>query len=315
MSTPTPGERAALKAASSWYASLNSGSSGAAEQQAWQHWYDADPVHRQAWQQIERLRDQLGLLPAQIAAPTLRGAAYSRRRVLGSLLLAGAALPLGWFAWRSDSRRYWTADYRSGAGEQRHWQLADGSRLLLGSAGAAQFDGTRRQLQLLDGEAQLDIADGPQALQVLTRDGLIRAGGGRLNLRCDPHGSRIALLEGSVEVSCAAQPARWQRLQAGQQLLLQRERIGAPQPLDARSTAWAEGSLLAIDQPLGEVVAELARYRHGILRVDPALAGLKVSGSFPLLDSDRALAALQHSFPLQVVRRSDYWVTLVPRGA
>ena len=35
MSTPTPGERAALKAASSWYASLNSGSSGAAEQQAW----------------------------------------------------------------------------------------------------------------------------------------------------------------------------------------------------------------------------------------------------------------------------------------
>ena len=113
--------------------------------------------------------------------------------------LAGAALPLGWFAWRSDSRRYWTADYRSGVGEQRHWQLADGSRLLLGSAGAAQFDGTRRQLQLLDGEAQLDVADGPQALQVLTRDGLIRAGGGRLNLRCDPHGSRIALLEGEAD--------------------------------------------------------------------------------------------------------------------
>ncbi|MGG2398425.1 DUF4880 domain-containing protein [Pseudomonas sp. SH1-B] len=313
MSTPSASQQAALKAASRWYARLCSGSSSAAEQQAWQHWHDADPAHQQAWQQIEQLRAQLGLLPAQIAAPTLRGAAQSRRRVLGSLLLAGVALPLGWLAWRSDSRRYWTADYRSGVGEQRHWQLADGSQLLLGSASAAQFDSARRQLQIIEGEVQLEIASQPQALQVQTRDGLIRCSSGRINLRCDEHGSRIALLEGSAAISSAA--GQQQRLQAGQQLRLQRGQIGAPQPLDARSTAWASGSLLVLDQPLGEVVAELARYRHGILRVDPALAGMKVSGSFPLLDSDRALAALQHHLPLQVVRRSAYWVTLVPRGA
>ena len=28
---------------------------------------------------------------------------------------------------------------------------------------------------------------------------------------------------------------------------------------------------------------------------------------------DRALAALEHSLPVRVVRRSDYWVTLVPK--
>ena len=50
-----------------------------------------------------------------------------------------------------------------------------------------------------------------------------------------------------------------------------------------------------------------------MLRLDPTLAGLKVSGSFPLTDTDRALAALERSFPLRVVRRSDYWVTLVPK--
>ena len=36
-----------------------------------------------------------------------------------------AALPLGWFAWQSDTRRYWLADFRSGVGERRQWQLSD----------------------------------------------------------------------------------------------------------------------------------------------------------------------------------------------
>lgn len=309
-------QRAALKAASGWYARLCSGASDASEQQAWQHWYDADEQHRQAWQQVEMLREQLGLLPGPIASSTLRGVDHGRRRLLGSLAVVGLALPLGWFAWHSDTRRYWLADYRSDVGERRQWQLSDGSQLMLGTASAAQWhtDGQRRLLRLVSGEAMIDSPNETRPLLVETRHGLVRCQGARFCVRSDEQNSQVAVLEQRVEVAPLHDLQAMQPLAAGQQLRFDAERLGPQRPNDAATAAWTQGSLIALDQPLGEVIAELARYRHGVLRLDPALAGLKVSGSFPLADTDRALAALEHSFPLRVVRRSDYWLTLVPRG-
>lgn len=308
-------QRAALKAASGWYARLCSGHSDASEQQAWQRWYDADELHRQAWQQIEKLREQLGMLPGPVASSTLRGVDRSRRRLLGSLALVGLALPLGWFAWQNDTRRYWLADYRSGVGERRQWQLSDGSQLMLGTASAAQWqvDGQLRLLRLISGEAMITSPEAAQPLLVETRHGLVRCQHARFCVRSDERGSHVAVLEQEVGVAPLRHLQAMQAVPAGHQLRFDAEQLGPSSASDAATTAWTQGSLIALDRPLGEVIAELARYRHGVLRLDPALAGLKVSGSFPLTDTDRALAALEHSFALRVVRRSDYWVTLVPK--
>ena len=312
----TEAQRAALQAASGWYARLCSGHLEAGEQQAWQRWYDADELHRQAWQRIEKLREQLGLLPGPVASSTLRGVDHGRRRLLGSLALVAMALPLGWFAWQSDARRYWLADYRSGVGERRQWRLSDGSRLMLGTASAAQWhvDGQRRVLRLLSGEALLDSVEEARPLLVETRYGVVRSQGARFCLRSDAHDCQVAVLQQRVEVAPLHHLHDMRPLVAGQQLRFDAERLGPQRANDAATTAWTQGSLLALNRPLGEVIAELARYRHGVLRLDPALAGLTVSGSFPLADTDRALSALEHNLPLRVVRRSDYWVTLVPKA-
>ncbi|MGH8465011.1 MAG: iron dicitrate transport regulator FecR, partial [Pseudomonas sp.] len=43
---------------------------------------------------------------------------------------------------------------------------------------------------------------------------------------------------------------------------------------------------------------------------DPRIAGLKVSGAFPIDDTDRALAALESGLSLRITRYSRYWVNV-----
>ncbi|WZB64613.1 hypothetical protein WJ970_28925 [Achromobacter xylosoxidans] len=50
------------------------------------------------------------------------------------------------------------------------------------------------------------------------------------------------------------------------------------------------------------------------LACDPYVAGLRISGSFPLADTDRALAAVERALPVQVLRYTRYWVVLRGRA-
>jgi len=56
----------------------------------------------------------------------------------------------------------------------------------------------------------------------------------------------------------------------------------------------------------------VARYRSGVLRCDPALAGLQVSGAFQLDDTDAIIKALVASLPIRATLVTRYWVTLGP---
>ena len=66
------------------------------------------------------------------------------------------------------------------------------------------------------------------------------------------------------------------------------------------------------DKPLGDVIATLSRYRHGILRCDPAVAGLRLTGTFPLGNTDAVLNAIAKTLPVKIQFVTRYWVTLSP---
>ena len=73
-----------------------------------------------------------------------------------------------------------------------------------------------------------------------------------------------------------------------------------------------DGLLEVRNQALAEGLDALRAYRSGVLRVDPAVAGLRVSGLFRLDDSDQALDALARTLPIRVARRTDLWVSVGP---
>ncbi|MCQ0040637.1 iron dicitrate transport regulator FecR, partial [Burkholderia glumae] len=76
--------------------------------------------------------------------------------------------------------------------------------------------------------------------------------------------------------------------------------------------AWADGMLVASKLRLGELAAELARYRHGYVQCDPAVAGLRVSGSYPLDDTVRVFETLRATLPIEIEYFTRYWVRIVP---
>lgn len=310
-----PAERDALRSAAQWYARLSSGLDTEAERQRWQHWHNADPLHRQAWQQVEAVRQMVEGVPGTVAASALHNARQSRRRVLQQLLVLAGVGAVGWSGWNSEWRSALMASHHTGVGEQRKLVLDDGSRLLLDSQSAldVDFDNDRRLLRLLSGRVLVDTGvDGlGRPFLVEAPQGRVLALGTRFTVQTDARFCEVAVLEKAVEVRPAGGDDVL-RLEAGQQVRFDRARLGTPWASDASVASWRNGSLIAIQRPLGELLEELSRYRRGWLRCDPSIAGLKISGAFPLDDTDRALAALESGFGLRILRRTDYWVSVLP---
>lgn len=308
-------ELKAISMAARWYAQLQSGVATDAQRRAWNDWLLADPVHRQAWQRIAAVGEQMASVPAALAAPALRGADRSRRQLLRSVIVLVPATSLGWLAWRSDSSQRLLADYRTAVGERREFRLADGSLLLLNTDTSVnlKYDGQQRVLELLRGEILVATASDPlqRPFKVHTRHGVVRALGTRFIVRSQALGSEVAVLEKAVEVK-AAGAGLAVRLEAGQSTAFDGRSIGPIMPNDASVGAWQQGSIIALDRPLVELLADLSRYRPGVLRCDPRIAQLKISGAFPIDDTDLALAALESGFALRVTRYSRYWVNVSP---
>ena len=319
---PTDARREAI----AWYARLCSGEATDADRDAWQAWYHAHPDHRQAWRPFETLQATFDRLPGAVASSTLQTARRNRRRVLRSVVvLAGggtlaAALAGGSWWLAGGGLRVWLADYRTGPGVQRTIALADGSQLTINTRTAVDvsFDGDQRRILLREGEILVQTARAMTGTRdsrpfvVETVHGRILALGTRFTVRSDPGHTVVSVLDEAVEVHAAVPAGPGLRLEAGQQLRFDRTQLGPVQPAQALFADWARGSLVVDGWRLEDVVRELARYRRGHLACDPAIADLRISGAFPITDTDKALAVITRAFPVRTSRLTRFWVTLVP---
>lgn len=313
-----------IQQAATWYARLCSGSATEADRQEWQHWRDAKPGHAAAWERVENMQRRLGTVPRSLAAPALsasaRADAKMRRTVLRGMATVVGTGTLVWWGWRQPQRQAMMADLRTGVGEQQEQALADGSLLVLNTRTAVdlQFDATQRLLVLRAGEILVQTAPDPQAVSggvarpflVDTVHGRMRALGTRFMVRTDAEATSVTVLEKAVEVRAGMATV----VQAGQSLRWTASGVaGQVQAADPLAAFWRQGSFIADRMPLGRLLEELGRYRPGMLGCDPSIADMRVSGAFPVPDTDHALAVLVTGMPLRLETRTRYWVRVMPR--
>ncbi|MBV2159823.1 DUF4880 domain-containing protein [Achromobacter denitrificans] len=318
--------RATADAAADWLTLLMSGEAGDEQQRQWRLWRQAHADHEAAWEHVESVTGRMKSLeraPAYAALSSYVTAdqppSTARRRVTRMLLWGGIATSAGLLASRTDTWQARTADYRSNTGEQRDFTLEDGTRLTLNTDSAAnvRFDANQRRILLVAGEIMIATRHGPgladpRPLSVVTAEGSIRSLGTRFIVRQHAGRTSVAVLESAVEVAPWAGAGSASVLHAGQQTRFSRDAVEEPRSINEQTDAWARGQLVADEQRLAEFAAELDRYRTGVLRVDPQIASLRLSGVFPLADTDRILATLPSVLPVRVQWRTRFWATIVP---
>lgn len=312
--------------AADWIVRRDGGELTAAEEQAFALWCE-EPAHREALVRLEKvwgLLDEDAIIEDPEPLPDLprlrevhtpvrtRGTGpvvRPRRRALAAGGIA-AALALALIGGAQDWPMRLRADHMTGIGERRDVVLADGSHVRLdsGSAIALDYAGSHRTVRLLAGAALFEVApDRARPFTVEADGGSVTALGTAFVVRDEGSRAVVTVTEHSVRVEGDGRAAV---IGEGQRADFGRDTLRGPLPAQGDATAWTRGRLVVVDRPLGEVVAEIARYRRGYLTVTGAAAAIRVSGVYDLDHPLDAIDSIEKSHGLSSVRLSDRVIIL-----
>ena len=304
-----------LIAASQWYAILSCEDVKQEDLAAWERWKADSNDNILAWQRVEDLGTRLGNLPPNIHADSFaQKVSNTRRHAIKQLAVL---LGVGTGTYFMIEQKPWQeifADQVTKTGDMRAVKLPDGSQIYINTASAININFTPklRSINLLKGEILIQTAQehtsAYRPFSITTKHGTATALGTQFNVRIFDHHSKVSVYEGAVRINPVDTNKSEMNIKAGQSAIFD-ESISKPVEQET-SSAWVKGLLVVYSMPLSEFIAELSRYRNGLIRCEPSISQLLVSGSFYTNDIDAVLSGLPNILPVKVESRTRYWVTI-----
>ncbi|HEY0915502.1 MAG TPA: FecR domain-containing protein, partial [Solimonas sp.] len=327
-------EPALLSAAWDWIYRLRQDDLSQEALTEWSTWYDADPRHRAAFddmqdfvQQMDRVTEGpdalspelwLGELAAPRAPapqpPLRRFQAWRpgrRRWAMGVAAGAALAAVLLWPLAGPDKARpfgggtppaiYTAADRSSEA------RLADGSHVELAAhtSLAVEIGERQRKITMQEGVAYFTVAkDASKPFVVYVGGYRVRAVGTAFNIRSAGKRMVVTVAEGTVDVYPeGSEKHSAVRAHAGAEVVWAAQASGpVVSPVDpANALGWKQGRLDYVNEPLSSVVADLNRYSgRRILIGDPEVGEISVTGSVRANAVQAWVEALPGLFPVRL---------------
>lgn len=287
-----------------------------------EQWRAEHHQHELAWQRVQSLQAELSsnlrAVPgAQVAFNTLENSAQGLGRRQALKLLSGALLmgSAAWLAKDSGAWQQWSADYVTATGEQRGFQLPDGTRIELNTASAVDLHYTAQQRLIKLNRGEIIVSCGgsdegapfDRPLRVQNRHGMYAPIGARFILRQDDDCSRLTVTSGRVAIVSGGHSVE---AVAGQSYRIDHLQIRPVPAPDMDTGAWVDGLIVTRNMRLGDFLREVGRYRHGVLNCAMEIADLRLSGVFRLEDTDKLLALLPQTLPVQLRYRTRWWVSV-----
>lgn len=224
--------------------------------------------------------------------------------------------------------------YSTLIGEQESVTLSDGSQVMLNTNTAIEvnYRPDDRAIELLRGEALFQVAHAPaRPFRVTAGNRVVEAVGTAFTVQHDERGNNLEVMvtEGEVLLQRylpltlppgssakadrhTAQPAESAghagvSLRAGQLVTVDEsldeviQQEVAAEEMQVR-LSWQHGMLLFRNEPLQDVLDEVARYTTTIIEADASVRDIRVEGYFRVGDIDGLLHAMQSNFSIDVQR-------------
>lgn len=322
--------------AAQWLAQQEEGLD-AAQTQAFEAWLAADPAHRQAYASLHSLMGKVAEMPKpslhiprqpvdkqdrvpRTITPFARGFKWGLHRGTAYLLAIVVVCAAGWHV--AQDKEVFAATYTTARNEQRDIALPDNSQLTLDTKTTVNvsFTDHKRVVTLPEGQAFFNIAaKDNMPFEVVAGKSRITVVGTRFSVRytqdgIHPEMTHLAVEEGHVRiVKDSWWP--WQSpvdLRAGDTIAMAKDgQLGEVSHTDypAPALLWRTGRVNFNNVPLSEALSEFERYgdTHVVIR-DPAIAQLRLQGSFDLQRIDAFMRAVPQVLPVYPVRHGQQTV-------
>lgn len=297
-----------------WLIELQDEMATEAQHQAFELWYQASRDHQRAWQHIQTVNQRMSALSSSfgtsLAQASLTDEPVSDRRYALKTLLMVLGFGLTGYGWR----RGWHTDYQTRIGEIKAHTLVNDALLTLNTdswVNVAVLPQTQ-DIELVRGELILQETGKQDRLlnRIRVNDSVIYPEHARLMVRQSGQQVRVSVFSGLAQLVLANGVS--ETLFQGDSCRFDPYTVMSKEAVIADSDRWQQGMLVARQMRLDQFVAEIARYRPGVLRCDPVIAGLKVSGTFPLQNTDLILQSVSRLLNLRVISRTPLWVQLAP---
>lgn len=304
-----------------WVVRLAAGDMTADELTAFKAWLGRSEDHERAfaderrfWHRLSSLGETFDRLDPERdrAAPA---PSPGRRRHIAYAALAVAACLLVYFSGPPLLTRL-QADLVSGFDRAVTVALTDGSRVTLNrdSAIRVDFSTAARRVELLRGEVFVEVVpDAARPFRVAVGQGVSEAVGTAYAVRRGEARTRVAVTEGRVAVTGAAEPGVTVSLVAGEGVRYADGRLlGAKFAVNGEDAlAWRRNKVVFVGRPLRDALAELERYHRGrIVLLGDGPAYRPVSGVIDLDKLDDGITALAATHGLRAVQITPYLTVL-----
>lgn len=322
-----------------WFTLMQSGSVSETEQAQLQAWLQADSAHQTAYHQYEMIwQDLSGLANTKELAALKRSAKPSlfeivRDKLHGILAGVRAWNPKSQFGFalasvaiiavvaiNFQSEKIVTQDYATTTGEVKQFTLEDGSEVTLGAKSElkAWANKKERHIILVSGQAFFKVAKNPQRpFWVDAGETKVRVVGTQFDVRKGSDRTRVAVLEGIVNVSSTSKTTTPVVLTAGQQVTRLNE--GTFEAVNSISVSelesWRNGRLIYLRASLADVVADANRYFNNSISLGSKnLANLKVTAAVSTNQMDALTDMLASSLPVELHRDAQNNIVIVSRS-
>ncbi len=297
---------------------------------AFRAWISCDPRHDEAFVRVGNAWDAFA---DHALAPDILGyrkdalghAQQLRSSGTNRLWIYAAAVWLVLFASGAGALYFYLQQpkdliYSTEVGQREHLVLSDNSQVDVDadSSVVVRFGKRERHVEVLRGQAYFQVAkERTRKFVVENRGRVVIATGTEFNVEALPDETRVVLAEGHVVVGTPGTNGglaqKLAALSPGDIL-----RLGPAGRMELKHdanvlalTAWRHGKLVFDDTPVGEAIADMARYTHQSVELGPGTASIRVSGVFAEGDLAGLLSALESYYGVKPERDAGGAVRLV----